>query len=208
MNLILGISVPLANERKNFFKVTSRFQCQNDLKTLRCQGVLNTFDPNSVNQKSRVFKSSGLQFILVDKILKFNDGYIKKKNAYPRKQQLNLGLYKMCLFGSRDKLCEITGDSICSVVCRVSFNSKTHTLVKTPVLERPSLCFSQGCGKHICGTRPCIHLNMVFKDQPVARLQLAEKGTVKPSEIFSLLGLDAQNLADSPLEQMGLNPVF
>jgi hypothetical protein len=31
---------------------------------------------------------------------------------------------------------------------------------------------------------------------------------VKPSEIFSLLGLDAQNLTDSPLEQLGLNPEF
>ena len=208
MNLILGILLPLANERRNFFKVSPRFQCQNDLQTSRSQGVLKTFNNIEVNQKSQVFQSPSLQSNLVDKILKFNDGYIKKNKACPRKQQLNLGSYKISLFVSRDKMCKMNCDSICTVTSQVFLNSKTQMLVKTLVLASSSLGFSQSCGKHICSTRPCIHLNMVFKGQPVARLQLAEKGTVKPSEIFSLLGLDAQNLADSPLEQLGLNPVF
>lgn len=208
MNLILGTLIPLTNERKSFLKVPSRFLFKNGLKPLRFLVVLNTFIAHSVNQKSQLFQSSGLQFNLVDKVLKLNDGYTKKNKVCPRKQQLNLGSIKTGLFGSRDKACKMNSDSIRAVICQVSLNSKTHTIVKTPVLAKPSLGFSKGCGKHICSTRPCIHLNMVFKGQPVARLQLAEKGTVKPSEIFSLSGLDAQNLTDSPLEQLGFNPVF
>jgi len=85
---------------------------------------------------------------------------------------------------------------------------KKNALDKTFVFAKPSLCFFHSAGKHNCSIRQGLHSAIFFHDQSSARLQLTDKGTVKPSEIFSLLGLDAQNLTDSPLEQLGLNPEF
>ena len=85
---------------------------------------------------------------------------------------------------------------------------KKNALVKTLVFAKPSLCFFQSAGKHNCSIRHGIHSTMVFNDQSSAGLQLPDKGTEKPSEIFFLLGPDAQSLTDSPLEQLGLNPEF
>jgi hypothetical protein len=85
---------------------------------------------------------------------------------------------------------------------------KKNALVKTLLFAKPSLCFFQSAGKHNCSIRQGLHSAMAFHDQSFVRLLLPDKGTVKLSEIFSLLGLDARNLTDSPLEQLGLNPEF
>ena len=156
MNLLLGISLPLASKQKNFFKVTSRSLHQNDFNPLRCQGILKHFA-----LQSKVVKPLSLQSDFVDKNLNINDGYIKK-----------------------------------------------NALVKTLVFAKPSLCFFKSDWKHNCSIIQGLHSTMVFLDQSSAGLQLTYKGTVKPSEIFSLLGLDAQNPSDSSLEQLGLNPKF
>ena len=156
MNLLLGISLPLASQQKNFFKVTTRSLNQNDFNPLRCQGILKHFA-----LQSKVVKSLSLQSNFVDKNLNINDGCIKK-----------------------------------------------NALVKTLVFAKPSLSFFQSAGKHNCSIDQGIYSTMAFLDQSSAGLQFTDKGTVKPSEIFSLLGLDAQNLTDSPLEQLGLNPEF
>jgi hypothetical protein len=156
MNLLLGISLPLASQQKNFFKVATRSLNQNDFNPLRCQGILKHFA-----LQSKVVKPLSLQSNFVAKNLNINDGYIKK-----------------------------------------------NALVKTLVFAKPSLSFFQSAWKHNCSIRQGLHSTMFFYDQSSAGLQLTDKGTVKPSEIFSLLGLDAQNLTDSPLEQLGLNPEF
>jgi|GEM_PF-756998 len=202
MNLTLGVFIPLANERKNFFKVPTRLQYQNGLKPLRFQGVLNTFEPHRINQKSQFRQFPYLQSDLVENVLKFDDCYIKINKSFSLKQQITLNSFKMSLFGLPHKKCKTNGE----FVCQASLNSKKNTRVKTLVLVKTSLGFFQSCRKTIYSTRPCIHLNMAFNGQPVARLLLADKETVKPSEIFSLLGLVAQNLASSPLEQLGSNP--
>lgn len=85
---------------------------------------------------------------------------------------------------------------------------KKNALVKTLVFAKPSLCFFQSAGKHNCSIRQGLHSTMAFHDQSSVGLQLSDKGTVKPSEIFSLLGLDAQNPSNSSSEQLGLNPKF
>ena len=156
MNLLLGISLPLASQQKKFFKVTTCSLNQNDFKPLRCQGISKHFA-----LQSKVVKPLSLQSNFVAKNLNINDGYIKK-----------------------------------------------NALDKTLVFAKPSLCFFQSAEKHNCSIRQGLHSAIFFHDQSSARLQLTDKGTVKPSEIFSLLGLDAQNLTDSPLEQLGLNPEF
>ena len=156
MNLLLGISLPLASKQKNFFKVTSRSLHQNDFNPLRCQGILKHFAPQSM-----VVNPLSLQSDFVDKNLNINDGFIKK-----------------------------------------------NALVKTLVFAKPSLCFFQKAWKHNCSISQGLHSTMAFHDQSFVWLQFADKGTVKPSEIFSLLGLDAQNPSDSSLEQLGLNPKF
>jgi len=74
MNLLLGISLPLASQQKNFFKVTTRSLNQNDFKPLRCQGILKHFA-----LQSKVVKPLSLQSNFVAKNLNINDGYIKKK---------------------------------------------------------------------------------------------------------------------------------
>ena len=85
---------------------------------------------------------------------------------------------------------------------------KKNALVKTLVFAKPSLCFFQSVGKHNCSIRQGLHSTLGFNYQSSVGLQLSDKGAVKPSEIFSLLGPDAQNLAESPLEHFGLNPEF
>ena len=87
------------------------------------------------------------------------------------------------------------------------------TLKKTPLIKRLCLqnlpfAFFIAQGNIIAAFAKVFIRPFFFHDQSSARLQLTDKGTVKPSEIFSLLGLDAQNLTDSPLEQLGLNPEF
>jgi len=74
MNLLLGISLPLASQQKNFFKVTTRSLNQNDFNPLRCQGILKHFA-----LQSKVVKPLSLQSNFVAKNLNINDGYIKKK---------------------------------------------------------------------------------------------------------------------------------
>ena len=137
MNLLLGISLPLASQQKNFFKVTTCSLNQNDFKPLRCQGILKHFA-----LQSKVVKPLSLQSNFVAKNLNINDGYIKK-----------------------------------------------NALDKTLVFAKPSLCFFQSAEKHNCSIRQGLHSAIFFHDQSSARLQLTDKGTVKPSEIFSLLGL-------------------
>ena len=156
MNLLLGISLPLASQQKNFFKVTTCSLNQNDFKPLRCQGIL-----KYLALQSKVVKPLSLQSNFVDKNLNINDGSIKK-----------------------------------------------NALVKMLVIAKPSLSFFQSAGKYNCSIDQGIYSTMVFLDQSSAGLQFTDKGTVKPYEIFSLLGLDAQNLTDSPLERFGLNPKF
>ena len=156
MNLLLGISLPLASQQKNFFKVTTRSLNQNDFNPLRCQGILKHFA-----LQSKVVKPLSLQSNFVAKNLNINDGYIKK-----------------------------------------------NALVKTLVFAKPSLSFFQSAGKQNCSIDQGIYSTMVFLYQSSAGLQFTDKGTVKPSEIFSLLGVDAQNPSDSPSEQLGLNPKF
>ncbi len=156
MNLLLGISLPLASQQKNFFKVPTRSLNQNDFNPLRCQGIYKHFA-----LQSKIVNPLFLQSNFVDKNLNINDGYIKK-----------------------------------------------NALLKTLVFAKPSLSFFHSAGKHNCSIGQGIHSTTVFHDQSSVGLQLADKGTVKPSEIFSLLGLDAQNLTDSPLDQLGLNPEF
>lgn len=156
MNLLLGNSLPLAIQQKNFFKVPTRSLNQNDFNPLRCQGILKHFF-----LQSKVVKPLSLQSDFVDKNLNINDGYIKK-----------------------------------------------NALVQTLVFAKPFLSFFQSAGKHNCSIRQGLHSTMAFHDQSSVGLQFTDKGTVKPSEIFSLLGLDAQNPSGSPLEQLGLNPKF
>ena len=156
MNLLLGISLPLASQQKNFFKVPTRLLNQNDFNPLRCQGILKHF-----SIQSKVVKPLSLQSNFVDKNLNINDGYIKK-----------------------------------------------NALLKTIVFAKPSLCFFQTPGKHNCSIRQGLHSAMAFHDQSSLGLQLTDKETVKPYDIFSLLGLVAQNPSDSSLEQLGLNPEF
>ncbi len=156
MNLLMGISLPLASQQKNFSKVTTRLLNQNDFNPLRCQGIL-----KYLALQSKVVKPLSLQSNFVDKNLNINDGSIKK-----------------------------------------------NALVKMLVIAKPSLSFFQSAGKYNCSIDQGIYSTMVFLDQSSAGLQFTDKGTVKPYEIFSLLGLDAQNLTDSPLERLGLNPKF
>ena len=156
MNLLLGISLPLASNQKNFLKVLIRSLNQNDSNSLRRQGIL-----KHLFLQSKVVKPLSLQSNFVDKNFNINDCYIKK-----------------------------------------------NALVKTLMFAKPSLCFFQSSEKHNCRIRQGLHSTMVFHDQSSTGLQFADKGTVKPSEIFSLLGLDAQNPSDSCLEQLGLNPKF
>ena len=156
MKLLLGISLPLASNQKNFLKVPTRSLNQNDSNPLCRQGILKHFSP-----QSKVVKALSLQSNFADKNLNINDGYIKK-----------------------------------------------NALIKTPMFAKHSFCFFQSSGKHNCRIRHGLHSTMVFLDQSSVGLQFTDKGTVKPSEIFSLLGLDAQNPSDSSLEQLGLNPKF
>ena len=68
MNLLMGISLPLASQQKNFSKVTTRLLKQNDFNPLRCQGFL-----KYLALQSKVVKPLSLQSNFVDKNLNIND---------------------------------------------------------------------------------------------------------------------------------------
>ena len=202
MNLFLGNFIPLANERKAFLKVPTRLQYQYGLKALRFQDVLDTFKSHKIKNTKHFCKLTYLLSNLVDIILKFDDCYVKLNKSFLKMQKRILNSFKM----NRFVLLQDDSKTNDAFVRQASLNSNKNTSVKTPVLAKPSLGFFINSFKDICVTHPCNHLNLAFYGQPFARLHLAYKETVKPSEKFSLLGLVAQNLASSPLEHLRLNP--
>ncbi len=208
MKLILGNSLPLATDQENFSKLPYRFQSNNILKPLQGQGVSNFCVTFELNQITKLIRSLFLQSNLVVKILYFNIGHIKKNRCSHIKQQIYIGFYDMNLFGLRIEQCKKIGEFVFANTCRVSLNSKTHSSFKTLLVARFSRSFYQSCGNQICTISPYFHSNMAFCGQPVTRLRLTDKVAVEPSRIFSLLGVSTHNPPGSPLELLGLNPVF
>ena len=143
MNLLLGISLPLASQQKNFFKVSARLLNQNDFNPLRCQGILKHFA-----LQSKVVKPLSLQSDFIDKNLNINDGFIKKNNTGPLKQKIGLNPNEISLFGLRNKQCKKIGEFICAVSFKASLNCvvDVYNFVKSLSVDDDILVFD--CSKN------------------------------------------------------------